>query len=768
MNMKNIYPFILASLITACNISHTDRNDETDTIKNVVDYVNPFIGTANAKVKLDYLAYNFGGGNTYPGAVTPWGMTAISPRNTIDSPNKDDFAGNPSGYIYGSKFIYGFSQIHLSGVGCNEWGNILIMPAIGEISDDINFRKSEYSSEAASPGYYKVLLNDYNILSEVSATTRTTISKFTSKQKTDRFNLILDLYHAIRAASDGYIKVLSGQEVEGWNQNGGFCGNKAERKVYFVAQFSKPAKNYGTFKNGKIFDGIEEQSGAQTGGYMQFAMDKGEALYVKIGISFVSIANARLNLKAEQPSWNFDKVKEDARNEWDKVLSRIKVEGGTDEEKTMFYTALYHALIHPSISSDVNGEYIAMGSHKVKKLPAGQKNQYNVYSLWDTYRNLHPLLTIVYPDVQIDMVRTMVDQSIENGFLPKWEISSDETYVMTGDPACIVIADTYLKGLTDFDIQTAYRAMLKSSTQLIDNKVRPGLAQYIKLGYIPEDKPGEWVWGTVATSLEYYLADWSIGQVAKALGRKNDYETYMKRSSGYKNFYDSETGFLRPKNENGSWYEPFNPDTIKGSIPDANFSCGGIGYTEGNAWQYSFFVPHDIKGLMELMGKEKYLDKLKACFENPDRFVLFNEPDMAYPYLFTYLENEEWRTQEVVRKCLNQYFDTIPGGLPGNDDCGTTSSWLIFSSIGFYPACPASTQYQIGSPVFDRVTIQLNPDFYKGKEFVIETNNNSKSNRYIQNMKLNGKEYKDYFLKHTDITNGGNWNVTMGDKPKIN
>jgi alpha-1,2-mannosidase, putative len=447
------------------------------------------------------------------------------------------------------------------------------------------------------------------------------------------------------------------------------------------------------------------------------------------------------------------------------MLSRIKVEGGTNEEKTMFYTALYHALIHPSISSDVNGEYIAMGSHKVKKLSVDQKNQYNVYSLWDTYRNLHPLLTLVYPEVQLDMVKTMVDQSKENGFLPKWELSADETYVMTGDPACIVISDTYLKGITDFDVHTAYKAMLKSSTQLKDNKVRPGLAQYLKLGYIPQDNPGDGVWGTVASSLEYYLADWSIGQLAKALGKENDYETYMKRSLAYKNFYDSKTGFLRPKNENGSWYEPFNPDTIKGSIPNANFPCGGVGYTEGNAWQYSFFVPHDEKGLIALMGKEKYLEKLEACFEKPDRFVLFNEPDMAYPYLFTYVEDEAWRTQELVRKSLDQYFATNPGGLPGNDDCGTTSSWLIFSSIGFYPACPASSQYQIGSPIFDRVTIQLNPDFYKGKEFVIETSNNSRSNLYIQNMKLNGKEYKNYFLKHKDITNGGIWDITMGDKP---
>ncbi|MCX6120136.1 MAG: GH92 family glycosyl hydrolase [Ignavibacteriales bacterium] len=733
--------------------------------KNAVEYVNTFIGTADANVKLKNLAYNFGGGNTYPGAVTPWGMTAISPRNTIESPNEGDFAGSPSGYISGKEFIYGFSQIHLSGVGCNEWGNILVMPTVGPMSADINVNRSKYEKEEASPGYYKVLLKDFNILTEVTATTHSTMSKYTCLKPTEEFNVVFDLFHAIRAANDGYIKIESDSEIVGWNQNGGFCGNKAQRKVYFVARFDKPAVVCNTIKDGTIIDHASEQSGARIGGILRFSMKQDESLCLKIGISFVSIENAKLNLITEQPNWDFNQVKHNARKLWENVLSRITVEDSNEDAKVMFYTALYHALIHPSICSDVNGEYIAMGSRRVKKISGKQQHQYNVYSLWDTYRNLHQLLTLVYPEVQIDMVRTMVDQAHESGFLPKWELSADETYVMVGDPACMVIADTYIKGLKDFDVQGAYRAMLKSSLQLKNNKVRPGLDQYLKLGYIPQDKMGEGIWGTVATSLEYYVADFAIAQLAKSLGKIKEFEVYGKRALGYKNFFDPKTTFLRAKNEDGTWCEPFDPDTIKGSIPGANFPCGGIGYTEGNAWQYNFFVPHDINGLIELMGREPFIKKLQACFDKPDRFVLFNEPDMAYPYLFSYVKGSEYLTQAMARKCIDYYFANNSGGLPGNDDCGTTSAWFIFSALGFYPACPASTDYRIGSPIFDKVTIQLNPDYYTGKQFVIETRNNSKSNIYIRQMKLNGKDFSCYSLDHNDIVQGGEWNVTLGDLP---
>jgi predicted alpha-1,2-mannosidase len=738
--------------------------DKTSNDKKITGYVNPFIGTAAANVRLKNLAMNFDGGNTYPGAVTPWGMTAISPRNCFDVIN-GGFSASPSGYIFGNEYFYGFGQIHLSGVGCPDWGNILVTPAIGTMTPEIEKIKSKYSDEKASPGYYKLVLNDFDIKAEVSATTRTTITKFTCAKATNEFNVVVDLYHAISASTDGYFKASSDSTIEGWSENGGFCGSGAKRKVFFAACFSKPFTDFSTYNDKELFHKVAVQNGGKTGGIMQFLMKQNESLLLKIGISFVSVENAKINLSTEQPGWDFEKVKSKASQDWENVLSRIKVEGASNDQKIMFYTALYHALIHPSICSDINGEYMTMGSNKVKKLSSDQKNQYSVFSLWDTYRNLHPLLSLVYPEVQLDLVRTMVDQSKEYGFLPQWELSGDETLVMVGDPACIVIADTYLKGLTNFDVQTAFNAMIKSSSVVNKYPGRRAGASYNKYGYIPQDNMGEWVWGSVATSLEYNLADYGIAQFAKALGKNSEYEIYLKRSMGYKNLFDPNTTFLRAKNENGTWCEPFNPDTIRGSIPGADFPCGGIGYTEGNAWQYNFFVPHDIPGMIDLMGKEQFVNKLQSCFENPERFVLFNEPDMAYPYLFDYAKGSEYLTQKMVRKSLENYFASNPGGLPGNDDCGTTSSWLVFSSMGFYPANPVSTSYQIGSPVFDKVTIKLNPEFFKGKTFVIETSNNSKQNCYIQDMKLNGKKYTKFSIDHKDIVGGGSWKVNMGDKP---
>lgn len=754
----------LLTFLVAHASSKGDKMLSTDN-KEPVDYVNPFIGTADANVKLKNLASNFGGGNTYPGAVTPWGMTANSPRNSIDSLNAGDFSGSPGGYISGKAFFYGFSQIHLSGVGCTDWGNVLVTPSIGEMTANIDANKSSYKDEVSTPGYYKLLLSKPNVIAEVSATPRTTISKFTCKTSTNAFNIVFDLYHAIRAASDAHIKVSNDSTLEGWSVNGGFCGSNSKRKVFFVARFSKPALSFCTFNNYVLYKNITEQNGPKTGSIVQFSMKQDESIYLKIGISFVSIENAKLNLQTEQPGWDFEKVKTAAHNLWEDKLSRIQVTGGTEDQKVIFYTALYHSLIHPSICSDVNGEYMTMGSSVVKKLSKNQQNQYTVFSLWDTYRNLHPLLTLVYPEVQLDLVKTMVDQSKEYGFLPQWELSGDETLVMVGDPACIVVADTYLKGLKDFDVQAAYNAMIRSSATVTKFPGRRAGAQYIKNGYIPQDNMGEWVWGTVATTLEYNLADYAIAQLAKSLGKNDDFDVYTKRSQGYRKLYEPKTTFLRARNENGSWCEPFVADTIRGSIGGVTWPCGGLGYTEGNAWQYNFFVPHDIPGLIELIGKEHFVKKLDACFDNPYRFVLFNEPDMAYPYLFNYAKGYEYKTQEKVRNSIENYFANNSGGLPGNDDCGTTSSWLVFSSLGFYPANPVSGGYQIGSPLFDAVTIRLNKQFYKGSKFLIKTVNNGKQNAYIQNMQLNGKPYQKYSIEHSEIVNGGTLTVGMGPKP---
>lgn len=731
------------------------QNEELEEQQKCIDYVNPFIGTSNSDVIPTNLSPNFTNGNTYPGAVVPWGMASASPHNTYTPDKGNGYENKPAGFYYGNKYIFGFGHTHLSGVGCRDMGTFLTTPTTGEITPDLNKIKSTYSNQVAKPGYYKVDLTDKHITVELSATTRTTISKFTFRQPGDSVAILIDMFHNLTPADSASFTILSPTEIAGWNYTGGFCAQKIGRKTYFVAEFSKGAKSTGTYNKGEIKPGNSTENAPETGAYFSFDAKNNETILMKLGISYVSIENARLNLKNEQPDWNFNEVRKKAETDWEQQLQKIQVKGGSKAQKTVFYTALYHCLLHPNIFEDVNGEYIAMKNNKVKKLKEGQKHQYTVFSLWDTYRNLHQLLTLVYPEQQTDMLRSMVDHYYEGGFLPKWELAADETYVMVGDPACPVIADSYLKGIQGFNIDTAYHAMIKSSSKL-QNKIRPGLDQYLKYGYIPEDNHGDsWVWGTVATSLEYYIADYAIAQIAKNLGHEKNYAIYYDRSQNYKKLFDENTGFMRPKNQDSTWYSPFNPDTIRGSMPGASFPNGGVGFVEGNAWQYTFFVPHDISGMIELMGEKRFLKKLKAAFEVPGRFELFNEPDIAYPFLFNYINGEEWRTQKQVRKALDKYFNDTPGGLPGNDDCGTMSAWAVFAMLGFYPDCPADTDYQLCSPVFDEAVIQLQQPYYKGKQFMIKTTNNQPRNLYIKSIHIDEKEYGKYFIPHEEIVNGG-------------
>ena len=712
--------------------------------QNYAEYVNPFIGTMS-------------GGNTFPGAVVPWGMVSVSPHNNLNA---------ASGYVYNPNmstnpsFISGFGHTHISGPGCPDFGSAVLMPTTGEIElDEVDFR-SFYDSEEAKPGYYKTMLVKYQIKAEMTATTRTGISRYTFPARNGDANIMINASSNLSPRRKrGKIKNISNTEVEGWNMSGEFCLGGNEQITYFVAQFSKPADSYGTWNAGQISSAIEE-SGNDVGAFFKFTTSADEAIFVKVGISYVSIENARLNLQVEQIINNkgFEEIKTEAFNAWNKALSRITVEGGTEDQKTIFYTALYHMLIHPNVFNDVNGAYPAMGHGEIKS--AEGFTRYTLYSLWDTYRTVHPLLTLVYPEKQLDMVKSIIAIYEEGGWLPKWELASGDIFGMVGDPAALVIVDTYLKGVTQFDTKTAYEAMIKSATQT-PNRIRPGLRAYLNYEYIPmDDKMGEFVWGAVSTTLEYNLADWTIAQLAKAWGRQSDYFEYMRRAGFYKNLFDSTTGFLRPKNADGSWYEPFDPSALNGELGWEG--SGGPGYVEGNAWQYTFFVPHDVYGLRDLFGSdEAFVEKLQETFDN-GQFGLWNEPDFAYPYLFTYIEGEEWRTQKEVRASLKKYFGTGPGGLPGNDDAGTTSGWYVFSAMGFYPDCPGSIRYSIGSPIFDRVTITLNKNFYPGEKFVIQANNNSDENIYIQSVSLNGERYSKPYLNHIDIISGGTITLEMG------
>lgn len=698
-------------------------------------YVNPFIGTSNA-------------GNTHPGAMVPWGMVSMSPQNV------DYYAPGyySAGYINGGAKFYGFSHTNLSGVGCLDMCSILLMPFVGEPNFSILNKGVCYKDETAYPGYYSTKVGEHEILSETTATTRTGMARFSYQDEKGK-RLFLNLGRSLSKNKGAVVRIINDTIIEGYKIDGSFGNRAAEHRTYFSMRLNQKPKSVRLFgKNG--FRSMQDRRAAadDLGVYFEFE-DNSTPVIVKTGISYVSADNARMNLDKEINHWNFDQVRKDANERWNKELSRIIVSDENKDNLTKFYTGIYHILIHPNIISDVNGEYPLMGERQgIGKNT--ERERFSVFSLWDTYRNVHPFLTLVYPEVQSRMVSSMIDMYKENGWLPKWEIISNESFTMVGDPSLPVIADSYIKGIRDFDVATAYQAMLKNSGYMVvPNIMRPGIIPYIKYGYIPEDDKGEEsVWGSLSTSLEYNYADWTLAQMAKEMGDEKSYQTYYNRSMGYKCFFDKETSLLCPKMKDGKFITPFDPLDITSELGWR--SSGGKGYVEGTAWQYTWFVPHDILGLIELFGGEKlFTQKLQDCFDK-DYFVLSNEPDMAYPYLFNYIKGEEWRTQIQTNKCLDRYFNTSTGGLPGNDDTGTVSAWLVMTMLGLYPDCPASLNYAVTTPTFDKVLIKTNPQYYSGKDIVIECGNKNKSAFMINDYSLNGKKQKSYFVNHNDLVNG--------------
>lgn len=703
------------------------------------DYVNPFLGTSK-------------GANTFPGAVVPWGMVSVSPHNNISS---------FSGYKYAESYIYGFGHVHLSGVGCQDLGNIVVMPTIGKLALDPLKYRSSYGEESASPGYYHTTLKRYGIKAEMSATTHSGLSAYTFPETGEDANIIIDASSRITGFDkySGYVKTLSSTSLEGSSLSGDFCSESADRRrtIYFAMEFNKPATSFGVSKNYQSATG-KQINADKAGAWYRFKTGANETILVRAGISYVSTANAWLNLKNEQPDWDFKKIKMAAFANWNMELSKIEVKGGTNDDRITFYLGIYHMLLHPNVFNDVNGQYPSMGH---KKILEEKFTRYTVFSLWDTYRNEHPFLALVYPARQLDMVRSMIGMYRESGWFPKWEVGGNETYGMVGAPSVPVIVDTYLKGIKDFDVERAFEGMLISATQLDSNPIRPGLTPYLKFGYIPmEYDKGFEMWGPVSTSLEYYYADWALAQLAKALGNIEVYKQMLERSTKYKMLYDTATGFIRPRNIDKSWYEPFDPAGLEPS-------SGLPGFVERNSWQYSFSVPHDILGLIQLMGsKEAFVKKLIECFDK-DHYTLSNEPDMAYPYLFNYVKGEEWRTQQLVRSKIINNYHPGPDGLPGNDDCGVTSALYVFSAMGLYPDCPGSNTYQLTTPIFDEVVIHLDNNFYKGKIFTIKAFRTSNEDIFIRSMQLNGKPYRKFSIKHEDIVSGGEIDIILDSKPSV-
>ena len=724
-----------------------------------VDYVNPFIGTTNY-------------GTTNPGAVCPQGMMSVVPFNVMGAVegNRDkDSRWWSTPYEHNNVFFTGYAHVNLSGVGCPELGSLLLMPTTGELEVDYMKYGSHYTDEQASPGYYSNILTKYGIKTEVTATPRTGRARFTFPE--GKGNILLNLGEGLTNESGATVRFVNDREIEGSKLLGTFCYNpQSVFPIYFVMRIDKQPGDRGYWKKmrpmtveaqwdstagtRKIYTSyLKEMSGDDIGTWFTFDTREGETIEVSIGVSFVSIENARENLEAEQAGRTFDDLRQAARAAWRNDLSRILVEGGTDDQRTVLYTALYHFLIHPNILNDVNGEYPAMESNEILTT---QGRRYTVFSLWDTYRNVHQLMTLLFPDRQLDMVRTMIDMYREHGWLPKWELYGRETLTMEGDPAIPVIVDTWMKGLRDFDLETAYEAMRKSATASgAENLMRPDADDYFNLGYVPLREQYD---NSVSHALEYYIADFSLSRLAAALGKKEDAKLFYERSLGYRHYFCPEYGTLRPKLPDGTFYAPFNPEQ------GANFEpCPG--FHEGSAWNYTFYVPHDIPGLTRLMGGRKaFIDKLQHVFD-AGLYDPANEPDIAYPYLFSYFKGEEWRTQKLVKELLAKYFKAAPDGIPGNDDTGTMSAWAIFSMLGFYPDCPGLPEYTLTAPTFDKVTIQLDTRYYPQKELVITTVRPTSDANYIKGIKVGGKAYKGFRISHDQWVNAGQVEFILQERP---
>ena len=719
-----------------------------------VDYVDPFIGTTNFSV-------------CNPGAVLPHGLMSVVPFNVMGSDlNQYDKDGRwwSAPYEYNNKFFTGFAHVTMSGVGCPELGSLLTMPTTGKLDVDYHNYGSEYRDEQATPGYYALTLKKYGVRAETSATLRSGIERYTFPK--GRANILLNVGDGLSNESGGMVKRVSDTEIEGYRLLGTFCYNaQAVFPIYFVMRVSKRPQTTGYWKKQPKFTGVKSQwdkdngryklyenynrelAGNEVGYYFSYDCREGEQIEVRMGVSFVSMANARENLDAEQQGLSFADIRQKARDTWEKTLSRVTVEGGTEAQKRVFYTALYHSQLHPNILQDVNGQYPEMENGRTGHTKG---NRYTVFSLWDTYRNVGQLETLLYPDRQLDMVRSMVDMYKEWGWMPKWELFGRETWTMEGDPAIPFITDTYLKGLRDFDINTAYEAFTRSANLPgKDNKMRPDNDPYLAKGYVPmgvyaADESGD---NSVSHALEYYIADYALGRLAHALGKTADAKKYYARSLGYKNYYSKETGTLRPLMKDGSFLSPFDPEA------GADFS-NAPGFHEGSAWNYTFYVPHDVKGLARLMGGDrKFVNKLQMVFDK-GLYDPANEPDIAYPYLFSYFKGEEWRTQKEVSRLLAKYFTDKPDGIPGNDDCGTMSAWAIFSMMGLYPDCPGSPHYTLTTPVFDRVTLHLDKRHYPQGDLVIEARRPSPDQPFIKSMTLGGRKLNSYRVGHDELVKG--------------
>ena len=710
--------------------------------QNLTRWVNPFIGTGAVQSSLS--------GNNYPGATVPFGMVQLSP-DTREAP---DWA-QASGYDYNDSIIYGFSHTRLSGTGASDFIDILLFPTISDK------RKSTFTHqhEQARPGYYQVLLKDEKIQAELTASVHVGVHRYTCSDG-DQLKLWLDLDHSANKGSwnrriiQSQLRMVSPTVVEGYRIITGWA---KLRKIYFHLEFSQPILSNQLYDGNRMYENTPVINGTELRGLFCFDKKWNKELICKVALSPVSIENARLNMATEVPGWDFEYTARAAETSWEKELKKIIIQG-TDLQKKIFYTALYHTMVQPNTMSDVNGEYMA--SDYVTRSVAKGEVHYSTFSLWDTFRAAHPLYTLIHTHRIPDFVKSMMRQYDYYGYLPVWQLWGQDNYCMIGNHSIPVIVDAVLKGVAGVDEEKAYEAVFNSS--IVSHPNSP-FEVWEKYGYMPENIQTQ----SVSITLEQAFDDWCVAQLAKRLGKEKDYNHFMKRSAFYRNLFNSKTGFFQPKNDKGEWIEPFDPYKY-----GAN---GGYPFTEGNAWQYFWYVPQNIPDLISLTGGNKaFVAKLDTFFtvsyqsgalnDNASGFVgqyaHGNEPSHHVAYLYA-CAGEPWKTQKYVAYIMNELYNDSSSGYAGNDDCGEMSAWYVFGALGFYPVNPVSGEYVIGTPMLEEAVIQLPGR----KTFTVKAPRKEDNEVYICSMKLNGEKYTKNYITHQDIMKGGILEFVMTASP---
>jgi len=819
-------------LLVAILFSSCFRHEE------LTNYVNPFIGTDAA-------------GHTFPGACLPFGMVQLSPDNGYQGVKAYRYAEKTIlGFSHTHLSGTGpYTKTHYNNVlimptigeldvlpgvvkelnflaknklqerisnfsdgDRNAWNNLskderekkkqlILNEEKMQIIDDNNMDENGYRTsdkfkgyesryshveEEAKPGYYAVNLIDYGIKAELTSTERVGFHRYTFPES-EEAHVVIDVTHSLTPGRDTHVKILNDNQIEGYVTGDMEGSHDLPLRCYFFAEFNKPFVSVGTWNGENVNHNLNEISGEEgAGAYVNFATKESEQVLIKVGISFVSIEGAKKNLKAELPHWDFDKIIERANNVWNKKLNKIKIKGGTESQKKIFYTAMYHSLMFPRVFSDIDGSYYSHFEDSV--LGTLGERYYVDFSLWDTYRAQHPLLAYLEPERQNEMIRTFLAMYDQGGRLPL-HVSYKNYYqaVMIGDHATSVIVDSYMKGLRDYDIEKAYEAMRKNAMESGNRpSSRYGLEYYKDLKYIPAEKIRE----SVSVTLEDAYDDWCLSEIAKTLGKDDDYILFANRAKYYENLYDQQTGFMRPRKADGSWLEMCDdlPEIITSDI-HPYYSCFdplwvGVSpnrhFTESSAWQYLWHVPFDVQGLIDLIGgKKEFASRLDNLFtmtpyesgslqyaplrSKIGQYVHGNEPVHHVAYLFNYA-NEPWKTQQRVNQVRNKMYGTGPDGLCGNDDMGQMSAWYIFSSMGFYPVAPGQNVFVIGTPLFEEITLTLS-DIFDNKEFTVKADDISSENIYIQSVKLNGIDYNKTWITHDDIVGGGEMTFKMGPEP---